>query len=235
MVTMQLSDLLGGLNGVGHGDRIGHLTGGAASTSGGGCSGDGSGSSADPRALVVHEEDVPASVRRGPAAIRPPSRPPSPGPPPVPSSAPPPSPPPGGLAHLPHAGPVPLTLVRRLACDADLIPVVLGTTGRILDVGRDNRLVPAWMRRALTARDKGCAFPGCTIPASWCEGHHIVDWALGGSTGTDNAVLVCSGHHHLVHQAGWTVRLEGGRARFTPPWSALPRLTSNAFHSGSAV
>lgn len=137
-----------------------------------------------------------------------------------------------GVALLPHAGPVPLRSVRRLACDADVIPVVLGTQGQVLDVGRRHRLVPEWMRYALIARDHGCAFPGCPVPATWCEAHHILSWLGGGATSIDNSVLLCAYHHHLVHDQDWTISTQGSTIRFRPPWSSLPEYTSNPMHSG---
>jgi hypothetical protein len=62
--------------------------------------------------------------------------------------------------------------------------------GQPLDVGRQARTVPDGMRRAVTARDRGCAHPGCTRPPSWCEIHHIHEWELGGDTALSN--LVCT-------------------------------------------
>ena len=67
----------------------------------------------------------------------------------------------------------PATL-RRMACDAEVIPVVLGGAGQVLDVGRAHRLFTPAIRKALVARDVGCAFPACDRPASWCDGHHVV-------------------------------------------------------------
>ncbi|PWD52604.1 hypothetical protein C8046_15765 [Serinibacter arcticus] len=139
----------------------------------------------------------------------------------------------GGIALLPHAGPVPIHTVRRLACDADLIPIVLGTDGRLLDVGHHHRLVPAWMRRALIARDHGCTFPGCTIPATWCEAHHIISWLTGGTTSTDNSLLLCPAHHHLIHTTNWTLTHTPTGIHFRPPWSTLPTLTTNPMHTGT--
>ncbi len=75
--------------------------------------------------------------------------------------------------NLLFTGPVTASTVRKIACDADIIPVLLGSEGRILDIGRTSRVFPPHIRKALTARDQGCAFPGCTIPATWCEAHHI--------------------------------------------------------------
>ncbi|AXJ11884.1 HNH endonuclease signature motif containing protein, partial [Arthrobacter sp. PM3] len=89
-----------------------------------------------------------------------------------------------GTGSLLFTGPVTASTVRKIACDADIIPVLLGTAGRVLDIGRASRIFPPHIRKALIARDQGCAFPGCTIPASWCEAHHIDYWSRGGSTGT---------------------------------------------------
>lgn len=107
--------------------------------------------------------------------------------------------------------------IRRIACDADIIPLVLGGAGQILDLGRAQRLFPPHLRRALVARDKGCAFPDCSIPASWCEAHHLAPWSRGGSTSIDNGVLLCSRHHHLLHHDAWTVELRRGIPWFTAP------------------
>ncbi len=113
-----------------------------------------------------------------------------------------------GWGRLPYAGPVPVSLLRRLACDADVIPVVMDGESEVLDVGRARRLVPPAMRRALIARDGGCLFPGCTIPATWTEGHHVVPWSHGGATSIDNTALLCSAHHHAVHSGRWIVEAD---------------------------
>ncbi len=115
--------------------------------------------------------------------------------------------------------------VRRLACDADIVPLVLGGDGQVLDLGRAQRLFPPHLRRALVARDKGCAFPDCFIPASWCEAHHLTPWSQGGATSIDNGVLLCSRHHHVLHEDSWTVESRGGIPWFTPP--AHRRRTGN--------
>lgn len=127
-------------------------------------------------------------------------------------------------AQLPHAGPIPARRVRHLACDADLIPIVLGTDNRILDLGRSHRLVTPALRRALIARDGGCLFPGCNIPATWTEAHHLVEWYAGGVTSLDNLVLLCSHHHHAVHTGVWRITGPANRATFTPVWPGLSSL-----------
>ncbi|MET3922103.1 DUF222 domain-containing protein [Arthrobacter sp. UYEF20] len=124
---------------------------------------------------------------------------------------------------LMFTGPVTASTVRRIACDADVIPVLLGGEGRILDIGRASRVFPPHVRKALAARDRGCAFPQCTIPASWCEAHHISYWSRGGSTGTGNGALLCSHHHHLIHKEQWTIQMRSGIPWFVPPPHVDPR------------
>ncbi|WP_125611010.1 HNH endonuclease signature motif containing protein [Specibacter cremeus] len=105
-----------------------------------------------------------------------------------------------GTAHLPFTGDVPARLLRQAACDADLIPLVLGSTGAVLDEGRRHRLVTPAIRRALIARDGGCAFPDCERPPHWTEAHHVKHWSHGGPTSVANCVLLCGYHHHLLHR-----------------------------------
>ncbi|MDN4644773.1 HNH endonuclease signature motif containing protein [Arthrobacter sp. PsM3] len=124
---------------------------------------------------------------------------------------------------LMFTGPVTASTVRKIACDADIIPILLGSQGRILDIGRTSRVFPPHIRKAITARDRGCAFPQCTIPAPWCEAHHINYWSRGGSTGTGNGALLCPHHHGLIHKEQWTVQLRGGVPWFTPPPHLDPR------------
>ncbi|WP_227007955.1 HNH endonuclease signature motif containing protein [Pseudarthrobacter sp. AB1] len=114
-------------------------------------------------------------------------------------------------------GPVAATTLRKLACDADIIPTLLGTHGEILDLGRKTRLFTGAQRLALTARDQGCTFPNCTIPAPWCEAHHITYWSQQGPTNVSNGALLCSHHHHLIHKEQWTIHPRNGVPWFTPP------------------
>ena len=128
-----------------------------------------------------------------------------------------------GTGSFTFTGPVNASTVRKIACDADIIPVLLGSEGRILDIGRTTRIFPPHIRKAITARDQGCAFPGCTIPAPWCEAHHITYWSHGGSTSTDNGTLLCSHHHHLIHKEQWTIQVKTGIPWFIPPPHIDPR------------
>jgi hypothetical protein len=106
---------------------------------------------------------------------------------------------------------------RRLLCDANIIPMVLGSHGEPLDVGRLTRGIPAAIRRALVARDQGCAFPGCDRPASWCDAHHCKHWADGGETAVCNLCLLCSHHHDVVHHDGWDITMINAMPWFIPP------------------
>ncbi len=128
--------------------------------------------------------------------------------------------------------------VRRMACDAQIIPAVLGTHGELLDLGRSRRLFTGPLRRAIVLRDQGCAFPGCDRPPRWCDGHHVISWLTGGPTNLANAVLLCRRHHRIIHQTdkvdvGWTVRIAGdGLPEFIPPEyiDPLRRPQRNVYH-----
>jgi len=92
---------------------------------------------------------------------------------------------------------------RRLSCDASVVAVREGADRAVLDVGRKTRTISAPIRRALTARDTRCLFPGCT--ARRCDAHHIDHWADGGPTALDNLILVCRRHHRLLHEGGFSI------------------------------
>ena len=111
------------------------------------------------------------------------------------------------LGQDPHGGATTMTgqvlapsVARRMACDAGIIPVVLGGDGEILDMGRSVRLFTPGQRRAVWLRDGGCTYPGCTMPPQWCDAHHVDWWSRGGASDIDNAALLCQRHHTKVHQ-----------------------------------
>ena len=108
--------------------------------------------------------------------------------------------------------------IRRWACDAEIVPMVLGSKSEPLDIGRRSRLVPDAMRRALTFRDGGCAFPGCTRRPRRCHAHHVEHWAADeGPTCLENLTLLCRHHHQVIHHGHWTVEMIDGLPWFTPP------------------
>ncbi|WP_155541384.1 HNH endonuclease signature motif containing protein [Amycolatopsis camponoti] len=123
-----------------------------------------------------------------------------------------------GRATLGDLGTISAAEARIHACDCMLIPAVLGAKSEPLDLGRQRRLVPPGIRRALYLRDRGCAFPGCHRPPRHCQGHHIRHWADGGPTELGNLVLMCAHHHRLLHRSGWQVRIAAdGLPEFLPP------------------
>ncbi|GGU43444.1 HNH endonuclease signature motif containing protein [Nocardioides albus] len=105
---------------------------------------------------------------------------------------------------------------RRMACNADLIPVVLGSDSEILDFGRSARLAHPVQHRALRLRDKCCQAEDCDAPAAWTEAHHLKPWSEGGLTNLANMVLLCPSDHRRIHDPDYTYeRLPDGRIRFT--------------------
>ncbi|MGC1207514.1 MAG: DUF222 domain-containing protein [Ornithinimicrobium sp.] len=99
--------------------------------------------------------------------------------------------------------------VRKMACDADIIPTILGTDREILDLGRAKRLVTPGQRRVLHHRDTHCTFPECTIPAPWCDAHHVQHWSRGGRSDISNYALLCGRHHTIVHDKDLTATIYG--------------------------
>ena len=138
-----------------------------------------------------------------------------------------------GVATLDTGEVLSPTAVRRLACDAMIIPAVFATTGEVLDLGRRRRLFTGPIRQALILRDRGCAFPGCDRPPRWTDGHHIISWLDGGDTDLSNGVLLCEHHHRLIHHSPWQVRIRtDGMPEFIPPTyvDPLQRPQRNLYH-----
>jgi hypothetical protein len=107
---------------------------------------------------------------------------------------------------------LPPSAVRRLCCSANIIPVVLDGDGEALDAGRAKRLATPGQRRAIHAMYATCGWPGCQVPVDRCEIHHVDEWARDhGDTDLARLIPLCIGHHHLVHDNGWTIDLGAGR------------------------
>ncbi|WP_246485866.1 HNH endonuclease signature motif containing protein [Kribbella qitaiheensis] len=114
--------------------------------------------------------------------------------------------------------------VRRLACDAAIIPIVLGSDSEPLDVGREERFVTTAIRRALNKRDKGCVI--CGAPPRYCHAHHVIHWIDGGPTCLENLALFCGVDHKAVHAGHYTVTITNGTVHITrPTWATPPRHT----------
>jgi len=97
--------------------------------------------------------------------------------------------------------------IRRIACDAGVIPIVLGSSGEVLDWGRERRFFTPAQTKRLWLRDGGCTFPGCSAPPQWADAHHLVHWADGGQSDLTNAALLCERHHTVVHDRRLAGRL----------------------------
>jgi hypothetical protein len=92
--------------------------------------------------------------------------------------------------------------LRALLCDCGVTPVVFDGASQPLDLGRERRCVSLAQRKAVAARDRGCAHPGCHRTPAWCQVHHIREWVNGGETNIQELVMLCRTHHRMIHQSG---------------------------------
>jgi len=125
--------------------------------------------------------------------------------------------------EIEHGPPLATETARRIACDASIVAVHTDDNGTILDIGRKTRSVPPAIRRALSIRDGGCRFPGCT-QHRFVDAHHVHHWADGGATSLTNLVLLCRHHHRLIHEDGFevTARDDGELLFFNPSGGLIP-------------
>ncbi len=102
-----------------------------------------------------------------------------------------------------------------LACDAHIVPAILGSSDEPLNVGRTKRLITPAQRTALNLRDKGCSYPTCDAPPAWCDGHHVIHWSNHGPTDLNNLALLCRRHHTVVHRHGHTASVTAAGVHWT--------------------
>lgn len=122
-------------------------------------------------------------------------------------------------AHTPQGVMLQDGSTRHLLCDARLRPIVVDGLGVPLDMGRSARLARPAQRRAMALRDGGCVFPGCALPATWCDAHHLDGWQIGGRTDVARMACLCRHHHGVVHRTGWQMHARpDGRFWFTTPY-----------------
>jgi hypothetical protein len=130
-----------------------------------------------------------------------------------------------GWATLPGAeAAVPLHVATHTACTG-AVQRVLFDEGRIVGITTTDRVFTVHQRRAIVARDQECLIPGCHVPATWCEIHHVTEHARGGPTHTDNGVPLCWWHHRSLGQSGWEIRMDAGLPQIRGPawWDAEQR------------
>jgi hypothetical protein len=106
--------------------------------------------------------------------------------------------------------PVSVSTARHTACGGTIQRVLFDPEGRIIGIGSTERIFTVHQRRAITLRDQECLIPGCHVPASWCEIHHVEEHSRGGPTHTDNGVTLCWHHHRTLDTSGWEIRMHNG-------------------------
>jgi hypothetical protein len=114
----------------------------------------------------------------------------------------------GGTCRTALGADLPVETVRRLACEAEILPVILDGRSVPIDVGRSKRLATVHQRRALEAIHPTCAIPDCEVIFDHCNVHHIDYWENGGATDLNNMVPLCSKHHHVAHEGGWKLQID---------------------------
>jgi hypothetical protein len=135
-----------------------------------------------------------------------------------------------GICETDNGIPIPVATVRRLCCDAEILPVVLGGDGEVLDAGRSARTASRGQRRALRAMHRGCAHPDCRVGFDACRIHHVRWWwKQRGRTDIDNLLPLCEKHHHLVHEGGWQLSMTPDRV------ATWQRPDGTLFHQGTTI
>jgi 5-methylcytosine-specific restriction protein A len=115
--------------------------------------------------------------------------------------------------------PASMAAVKQIVCAGGTQLVAFGDSDAIVALGVPDRCFNRAQRRAITARDGGCLIPGCDIPASWTEIHHVIPHTSGGKTHVDNGVLLCWFHHRTIEISGWQIRMLDGVPQIkAPPW-----------------
>ncbi len=133
----------------------------------------------------------------------------------------------GAVGELVFGDNLSVGAVRLLACDAAVLPIVLGGDSQPLDVGIEQRFVNRYIRRALNKRDKGCVV--CQAPPWMCHAHHIIHWAEGGPTSLHNLALLCAAHHRAVHNGQWAISITAAGVQVTrPSWADPPPVPDRA-------
>ena len=123
-----------------------------------------------------------------------------------------------GWAHVDGIDtPVPVRVAAHTACAGGIQRVLFDPHGRIIGITTTDRTFTTHQRRAITLRDKECLIPGCHVPATWCEIHHVHEHARGGPTHTDNGATLCWHHHRTLTTSGWDIRMRNGTPHIRGP------------------
>jgi hypothetical protein len=122
-----------------------------------------------------------------------------------------------GFATTDHGNRLPVPDALQLADNAVVYTLLSDSKGVPLELHRTARIASPGQTLALAARDRGCTFPGCDRPPSWCQRHHVEDWLEDGPTNVDNLTLLCGHHHREFARRGWSVTMLDGLPWWTPP------------------
>jgi hypothetical protein len=123
-----------------------------------------------------------------------------------------------GWAHVDGIDtPVSVAAARHTACGGSVQRVLFDPEGRIVGIGSTDRVFTTAQRRAIALRDGECLIPGCHVPATWCEIHHVTEHARGGPTSTDNGVALCWHHHRTLDTSGWEITMRNGTPHVRGP------------------
>ncbi|MFK4790908.1 DUF222 domain-containing protein [Microbacterium sp. ZW T5_56] len=106
--------------------------------------------------------------------------------------------------------PITVATALRITCTGGVQHLHYDTNQAITAISSEARIFTPTQRRAINDRDRECIIPGCHVPATWCEHHHVTEWANGGPTHTSNGVAICFHHHRTLEQAGWRIRIRAG-------------------------
>ena len=122
--------------------------------------------------------------------------------------------------------PIPIRELMRNGLNGSLFFHLMSDKAKTMQVVTEQRFANRKQLAVITARDRGCTFPGCDAPPGWCDANHVVPFARGGKTDINNLALLCSYHHHLLDRTDWdTVMLFDGRPAYIPPAAKDPART----------
>lgn len=119
-----------------------------------------------------------------------------------------------------ESDPIPYSTIKQILCDSSVLPAIIDPDGALVALGNTQRGFTRTQRMGMIARDgPTCGIPGCTVPASACEGHHIIEYSDGGPTHTDNGALYCWFHHRMIDTGVFSVTMVDGKPVVTfPDW-----------------
>ena len=115
------------------------------------------------------------------------------------------------LCELTDGTGIPISTVKRLCCEAVVVPILMGPDGMPVDCGRERRTANRKQRRVLRNMYRTCAAGNCAVPFDLCHIHHVIAWLTGGDTDLANLMPLCDRHHHLVHEGRWTLTMTTDR------------------------